>query len=94
MSDTELKTIRTLYDQTKELHAGSAHFAIHRPFKDQTATAVISIYDGEKPDHIILAELIDWAEKNNKDDVLDFIHKSAVDLTFLDEGNLRVEDDE
>lgn len=95
MSETENKavnTVKVLYDTMKKAGAGNVHFAIHNPFKDPTASAVIAVYDGEQPHHLVFEKLCDWLEEEGKQDVLDKIDELLGDLTFLNEGNLKREE--
>lgn len=78
-------TIKSLYDQAKQFKAGCAHATIHKPFKDEKACAVIGVYDGQKPPHMVLDELYEWAEENNMNQVMDKIRELEDDLSFLEE---------
>lgn len=82
MSSTD--TIKSLYDQVKQLDAGCAHFIMNKPFKDEKACAVIGVYDGQKPSHMVLDELWEWAEENGFNQVMDKIRELEDDISFLD----------
>lgn len=71
------KTIKALYDSAKSLNAGQAHFKAEQIFKDQEACGVVSVYLGERPANEIVDDLVDWAEKNKNQGLLDKIMELA-----------------
>jgi hypothetical protein len=79
------KTLRILYDQSKELNATDAHFTANKIFHDETATGVFSVYIGLKPDHMVLAELLQQAEDDGDQALIDKIQHIREDISFLEE---------
>lgn len=84
-NNAELKTIKMLYDQSKALNAVEAHFMANQIFGDEQASAVYSVFIGVKPDHLIISELMDWAQANGNQELLDKIESLSNDLSFLQE---------
>lgn len=82
-------TIKVIYDEMKRTKSDSIHFTANQIYKDEKACAVISVLDGKKPPHMILDELIQWAEENNHQELLDRINSLEDDLSFLNEGNIK-----
>lgn len=77
------KMLENLYKQTKDMNAGCSHFAIEGVFGDKTATAVLSVYDGQKPAHQVLDELYNWAEETGNREVMNKIETLESELTYL-----------
>lgn len=71
------KTIKVLYGQVKALNAGQAHFKADHIFGDEEANAVISVYIGERPSNEVLDDLVEWAEGNKNQELLDKIQNLA-----------------
>ncbi|ERM18723.1 hypothetical protein [Brevibacillus laterosporus] len=44
---------------------------MNKPFKDKKACAAMGGDDGQKPPHMVMNELFDWAEENGMDRVMD-----------------------
>lgn len=65
--------IDTLYQQVKETNAGECHIVLEGIKKDENATAVVSVYYGQRPAHNVLDKLWNWAEEKNLGDVMDKI---------------------
>lgn len=84
-NENEFTTIKSLYDESKALGAEQAHLLIKPIFHDETAVGVVSVYIGAKPDHMILAELFEWAETNGNGELIDKIQDIAEDMSFLQE---------
>jgi hypothetical protein len=59
------KTVEILVTQMKKLNATDAHFTLENIHETQNLTAVVSIYDKLKPDHMVVAELVAWSEEND-----------------------------
>lgn len=59
--------ISNMKKQSKLLGAAEVHVVSGQLDGEEHSTAVISVYDGVKPSHIILDELYEWAEENNKE---------------------------
>lgn len=81
----QTKVIKMLYEQSKELEATDAHFTAYKIFHDEQATGVFSVYQGVKPAHMVLAEIIELAEENKDQDLLDMIQAITEDISFLQE---------
>lgn len=79
------KLVLSLAKQVQEMGAGSGHAVMNNIKHTKDLTAVISIYDGEKPSHMVLDELYEWAEENNKE-VSDKIKELEQDMTWNDEN--------
>ncbi len=66
-----VEMIKGLYEEVKKMNASNGHAEFNEVFGDLKAIAVVSVYYGQKPAHVVLDELIEWAEQNGKVDVLD-----------------------
>jgi hypothetical protein len=77
------KTVKLMYNQMKELEATDAHFVAEKIFKDEEACSVISVYQGLKPDHMVVEELSEWAEANGNQELLDKINVIRSDISFM-----------
>lgn len=80
--------IKSLYDMVKNVNAGNGHMALEKIYKDENASAVISVYDEEKPHHMVLEELVAWLEANldiqmTCDNVLKKIEELQYDLSWM-----------
>lgn len=51
----------------RKMGATDAHFTAENVLHTQNLTSVVSVYDNIKPAHMVLAELTEWAENNNKE---------------------------
>jgi hypothetical protein len=79
------KVIFSLVDQMKQLGAPEAHLTANNIKYTKGLTAVISIYDQQKPAHMVLEELYEWAENNNKE-VKELIEKLSDDMDWNKEN--------
>lgn len=77
----ENKIINNLIETAIEMNADESHLAIHNAKKTNHLTAVVSVYNGIKPAHMVLNELYDWAKENNPD-VKDRIDQLTEDLSW------------
>jgi len=82
----EYEMVDSLAKQVQILNAGAVQMALHNIKKTKGLTAVISVYDQQKPDHIILDELQEWAEKEGHSEVVDKIVELARDMSWNDES--------
>lgn len=78
------KIIRNLIDSTLKLNAGDAHIAMHNVNRTKDLTAVVSVYDGVKPAHIVLEELLKWADRNDSD-LFERIERMQQDMSWNDQ---------
>lgn len=82
--------IKNLYDTSKKMGAPEAHMLIAKPFKDEKASAVLSVYHELKPSHLVLDELCNWLEKHKYDTLPGHVVSNKIielteDLSFLNE---------
>lgn len=93
-SQNESSSVKSLYEQVRALNGSNGHMLMNQIFHDQKSSAVISVYRGVKPSHMVLDELWDWidnTESNNELDVkirsvlMDKIREIEDDLSFLKE---------
>ena len=68
------KAIDALKKQVQMLNAGEGHMKMD--MEDKTI-AVLSVYDGQRASHEILDDLVDWAEDNGNQELLDKISDLA-----------------
>jgi len=61
-----MEIIKNLTKQVKELNAGVGHVQLGNIENTKGLTAVISVYDNQKPAHMVLDELYTWAENNDE----------------------------
>lgn len=71
---TDQTVLKSLYDQAQEADADYAHMSIPNAFHQEGVTAVMSIYRGAVPSHMVLDQLYAWAEENDKQDVVEMIN--------------------
>lgn len=64
MEQTFSETVNNLKKQVDFLGGAEAHFAANDIQNEKGTTAVLSVYKGVKPSHMILDELYVWAEKS------------------------------
>jgi hypothetical protein len=64
-----------LVSELKEYNANSAHVRFQDSKIGNGVHIVVSAYDGEQPAHMVLEELIEWAEREGKTEILDKIHE-------------------
>ncbi|GIN67093.1 hypothetical protein FKN04_13045 [Bacillus glycinifermentans] len=79
------KLIFKLVDQMKQLEAPEAHFTANNIKHTKGLTAVVSVYDQQKPAHLVLEELYEWAEDNNIE-VKNLIDKFSKDMGWNEEN--------
>lgn len=77
--------VLNLANQVKDLGAGDGHISINNIKHTKGLTALISVYDGIKPSHMVLEELYEWAEKNNEEVKL-LIEKIETDMSWNEEN--------
>ncbi|MGC6589081.1 hypothetical protein ACPV3A_29570 [Paenibacillus sp. Dod16] len=63
------------------MNAGVGHVTMENIENKEGLTAVISVYDNQKPAHLVLEELYQWAEKNNEE-VKHLIEKMEQDMSW------------
>lgn len=61
----EASTILKFAKSVQDMKAKNGHFTMNNIKHTKDLTAVLSVYDGVKPAHMILEELYDWAEENS-----------------------------
>lgn len=75
------KTLEVLVEQMKQVEATDIHFTAENIFHTQNLTSVVSVYDNIKPSHMVLDELTECAENNNKE-VLEKIETLKYDMSW------------
>lgn len=86
-----MEIIKKLAAQVQEINAGVGHMKLENIEKTQGLTAVISVYDNQKPAHMVLDELYEWAEENNAE-VKALIEKLEQDMSWnskMGQGEVR-----
>lgn len=73
------KLIFKFVDQMKKLETPQVHFTANNIKNTKGLTSVISVYDQQKPSHMVLEELYEWADNNNKE-VKELIDKLRSDM--------------
>ncbi|MCY8466427.1 hypothetical protein [Bacillus atrophaeus] len=73
------KLIFKFVDQMKKLETPQVHFTANNIKNTKGLTSVISVYDQQKPAHMVLEELYEWADNNNKE-VKELIDKLRSDM--------------
>lgn len=86
MSDTTSKLILSLAKNVQELNAGNGHAKMNNIQHTKGLTAVVSVYNQEKPSYMVLDELIEWCENNGEDNILNKIKELASDMSWNDEN--------
>lgn len=81
-----MEMLKKLAKEVTELNAGVGHLKLENIDKTQGLIAVISVYDNQKPAHMVLQELYKWAENNNEE-VKILIEKLEQDMSW----NSRIE---
>lgn len=76
-----MQIISAMSNEMLEMNATEAHVQLENVEKKEGLTAVISVYDNQKPANMVLSELYAWAEKNNEE-VKDLIEKLEQDMTW------------
>jgi hypothetical protein len=79
------KVIFSLVDQMNQLNAPEAHFTANNIKHTKGLTSVISVYNQQKPAHMVLEELYEWAENNNEE-VKELIEKLSNDMSWNEEN--------
>ena len=79
------KVIFNLVDQMKQLEAPEGHFVANNIKHTKGLTAVISVYNQQKPAHMVLDELYEWSENNNEE-VKSLIEKLCDDMSWNEEN--------
>lgn len=80
------KVILSLAEQVQKLGAGEGHVTFNNIKETEGLTAVISVYDNQKPAHLIVEELYEWAEENNPE-VKEMIEKLDADMSWNKDSN-------
>lgn len=73
--------VTDLAKQVKQMNVGEAHIQEENIHKTKGLTSVISIYNGQKPAHLVVEELYKWAEENNEEVKL-LIKKIESDMSW------------
>ncbi|PLC14213.1 hypothetical protein BV582_21850 [Bacillus paralicheniformis] len=81
------KLIFKFVDQMKKLETSQVHFTANNIKHTKGLTSVISVYDQQKPAHMVLQELYEWAEENNKE-VKELIEKLSNDMQWNEENSV------
>lgn len=76
-----MELLKSLAKQVTKMNAGVGHVKLENIEKKQGLTAVVSVYDNQKPAHMVLDELYEWAENNNEEVKL-LIEKLEQDMTW------------
>lgn len=76
-----MEIIKSLTKQVKDMGAKEGHIKIENIEKTQGLTAVISVYQDQKPAHMVLEELYEWAEENSEEVKL-LIEKLDQDMSW------------
>lgn len=79
------KVVFNLVNQMKQLGSPEAHFTANNIKHTKGLTAVVSVYDQQKPAHMVLEELYEWAEENNEE-VKNLIEKLCDDMSWNEEN--------
>lgn len=81
------KMVNGLVEQMQKLNAAESHVMLNNIHKTDGLTAVISVYDKQKPSHMVLDELYEWAEENNEE-VKELIEKLCNDMSWNKENRV------
>lgn len=81
----EIVIIKNLVKQVQELNAGVAHLQLSNIEGIQGMTAIISVYDGQKPAHMVLDELVQWAEGRGMHMLIEKIEQLEQDMEWNEE---------
>jgi hypothetical protein len=76
-----MEIIENLKKELIEMNAGVCHVTMENIGKKEGFSAVISVYDNQKPAHMVLSELYAWAEQNNQE-VKELIEKIEQDMSW------------
>lgn len=76
-----MEMLKNLAKQVTDMNAGVGHVKLQNIEKTQGLTAVVSVYDNQKPAHMVLDELYQWAEENNEE-VKVLIEKLEQDMSW------------
>lgn len=79
--ESSLNLIDSLSQMSEKLGSSENHILSKDINGKKDTFGVISYYSGVKPSHLVLEELYEWAEENNKE-VKELIEKLSEDLSF------------
>lgn len=64
-ASTVQESFRNMAKSAKVMNAETAHITFKELDHDPNVTAVMSVYNGVKPSHVVLEQLYEWAETFN-----------------------------
>lgn len=73
--------IQSLIDTTYQTNAGEGHICLYNVNHTKDLTVTVSVYDTVKPAHMVLEELVEWAEKHDTD-LVERIERMALDMSW------------
>lgn len=79
------KTINIHLAQMEKLGANSGHMQLNNIRHTKDLTAVVSVYKGIKPSHMVITELYDWASEHNQE-VKNLIETIASDMSWNEDN--------
>lgn len=78
-----------LVKEMKRTGAADIHFTANNIQHTKNLTGVISAYDNQKPDHMVLDELVAWCVEQGYQDVLNKIASLAGDMSWNADNAVR-----
>lgn len=82
------KVVFNLVEQMKQFGAPEAHMTINNIKHIEGLTTVISVYDKQKPAHMVLEELYEWAEESEMSIIKRKIEELCDDMSWNEENPL------
>lgn len=78
----EINTIFKLADQVNKLNAGAGHMQLNNINHTKGVTAVISVYNNQKPYNVAMDELYEWAEENAYHELINKLNSLINDMSW------------
>ncbi|APZ82641.1 hypothetical protein HWB07_gp129 [Bacillus phage vB_BsuM-Goe3] len=86
------KLVFKMVDDMQEVGASEGHACFNNILRTKGITAVLGVYNQQKPAHMVIEELLDWAVKNDKPEIVDLIEELQQDMSW-NEGNPILEEE-
>ncbi|AYJ76377.1 hypothetical protein BSP12_191 [Bacillus phage BSP12] len=80
------KLVFKLVDDMQEVGASQGHACFNNTRHTKGLTAVLGVYNQEKPAHMVVEELLEWAVKNDKPEIVDLIKELQQDMSWNEEN--------
>ena len=77
-----VEAVNGLKKQVDVFGGAEAHMTAENIHNEEGTTAVLSVYKGVKPSHMVLEELYEWAEEKGDQTLVDKIEELGNDMSW------------